>query len=83
MLVALIFSLLLFLGNSSNPGLPQVYTIEVVNEYPHDPGAFTRLVVLVKPSFCLVEALIQAIVYIKYSTIWSEWHCAIFSGYLI
>lgn len=46
-LVALIFSLLIFLGNSSNTlqnksELPQIYTIEVVKEYLHDPEAFTQ-----------------------------------------
>lgn len=50
---ALIFSLLICLGNSGNSGvefaqnlqnseLPQIYTFEVVKEYPHDRKAFTQ-----------------------------------------
>ncbi|XP_021771347.1 glutaminyl-peptide cyclotransferase-like isoform X1 [Chenopodium quinoa] len=41
---SLLFSFLLHLGISSNTfsALAQIYTIEVVNEYPHDPRAFTE-----------------------------------------
>jgi len=55
--VALALSLLVLLGNSSNTWLasrrdsqrtqlPQIYTIEVVREYPHDRRAFTQVRVL-------------------------------------
>ena len=36
---------------SHDESFPRIYTIEVVNEFPHDPHAFTQVTICVKFSF--------------------------------